>query len=100
MNKEKVDRAISFLKSQLSKSMIIYCGILIQTYGKVWHTKNRFHFIEGASIRNFMRENGYGEEYLEINNLDDYYTKFIECVIENKEYEYKEEQLTNCIDKE
>ncbi len=35
------------------------------------------HFGFGMSIRNLMRSNGFGEQELEVDNLDDYYVEVI-----------------------
>lgn len=37
-----------------------------------------FHFSGGMAVRNILRENGHGEEFFEIDNLDDYYEGLLE----------------------
>lgn len=42
-----------------------------------------FHFMGGGMfIRNHMRDGGYGEEYFEIENIDDVYIDIIETAVE------------------
>ena len=44
-----------------------------------WIHKNQLHFFWGMQMRNLMRENGFSEKEIDIDNLDDIY---IECINE------------------
>jgi hypothetical protein len=41
-----------------------------------------YHFGWGMSVRNLLREKGFGEEYFKIHNLDDIYVALIEEALE------------------
>jgi len=52
-----------------------------------WYTHNGWHFSGGMNVRNHLRQNGYGEAYLGIDNLDDTYTFLIEDAYGMRLYE-------------
>jgi len=40
-----------------------------------------YHFTWGMAIRNELRQNGFGEEYFMIKNLDDIYVELVEDAV-------------------
>lgn len=52
--------------------------------GGKWYTKinPRWHFEQGMAVRNFLRDNGFGEKDLGVDNLDDVYIEIIELAVE------------------
>jgi hypothetical protein len=48
----------------------------VQADPKGWWIGHHFSF--GMTMRNIMRQNGFGEKELEVDNLDDYYIPCIE----------------------
>ena len=40
-----------------------------------------YHFTWGMAIRNALRQNGFGEEYFMIENLDDIYVELVEDAV-------------------
>jgi len=47
-----------------------------------WFAKYHFHW--GMAIRNKLRENGFGEEYFMIKNLDDIYVELVEDAVKGR----------------
>lgn len=50
------------------------------TKGKNWWVDH--HLFWGMSVRNFLREKGFGEEYFKVHNLDDIYIALVEEALE------------------
>lgn len=51
----------------------------IATQGEHWNVP--FHFAWGMSVRNFFRQEGFGEPYFEIDNLDCIYKFLVEDAV-------------------
>lgn len=82
-----LDGAIDFLKIKLSeqieendeglkKPLIEELTRMINQNPEKWWVEH--HFIWGMGIRNLLRKNGFGEQELGVDNLDDYYVGLIE----------------------
>ena len=52
--------------------------LLKKKHGEDWIHKVQAHFTFGKNIRNMLRENGFSEKDLEVENLDDYYIQMLE----------------------
>ncbi len=90
MNKEKFIEAVAQLRKYWqSDHTALDCikrlrsnpdwPIIVENYGGVPYS---FHFYEGMWIRNWLRDNGFGETQLQVSNLDDYYIKIVELSLE------------------
>jgi len=43
--------------------------------------ENQFSVIWGQKVRSFLRQNGFGENYLQIDNLNDFWMSFVKEAI-------------------
>ena len=78
---DRVLPAISFLKESIKVGMIPQD--VVETIMATYHLDPDgwwvdYHFFWGMSIRNLLREGGYGEKQLGVENLDDIYVVLLE----------------------
>lgn len=66
--------AIAFLRRNLVDQEAI--ADTIQREGPTWYAG--YHFGWGSKVRNLLRDNGFGEKELGVENLDDVYVKLVE----------------------
>jgi len=50
----------------------------------LWFAKGGWHSAQGMGIRNYLRQEGFGEDYWPVNNLDDIYVELIEEALVGK----------------
>jgi hypothetical protein len=71
--------ALTMLKDELSKSSEEIISKYKQDPDYWW---SPYHFSWGMSVRNLLREKGFGENYFSIHNLDDIYINLVEEALE------------------
>lgn len=81
--KEKKEPAITLLSKKISAQDRAYMKKLRAANPSDWYVSQ--HFWGGMAIRNFLRQNGFGEKYWPIWNLDDIYVFLLEDALD-KEY--------------
>jgi hypothetical protein len=87
---EKKQAAADFLKDTLGDHNIKMFRDWIELNGLDWpRTFAGWHFHGGMAIRNHLREGGFGENELGIENLDYIYVQLIERAVLGKEMERK-----------
>jgi hypothetical protein len=82
LSEEKKYPAIDCLKNHISKELKIGLRILIERDPEGWFAM--YHHGWGTAIRNVLRQKGFGEEYFNINNLDDIYVELVEDAVKEK----------------
>ena len=73
------DKAIKFLRKLLTIKTKKEIKIAINNNPEHWFTP--YHFGWGMTIRNKLREAGFGENDFEIKNIDDIYVELVEDAI-------------------
>jgi hypothetical protein len=81
MNDEIRQRAIEFLRRDFGGATRAAIRYDIKCYPANWWVSH--HFTWGMGIRNLLRNNGYGEKELGIDNLDDVYIPIVEEAVKN-----------------
>lgn len=76
---EKKEKAIEYLSEYFPEELKVEIRYVMNEYGEDWIAP--YHFGWGMSIRNKLRDSGFGEEFFEINNLDDIYVELIEAAV-------------------
>ena len=76
----KREEAAKFLESHFSDEDKNFLRALYKDAGDP-HWFSGYHFRGGMVIRNALRENGYGEDYFGIDNLDYIYCSLMEMAI-------------------
>jgi len=86
---EKKEEAAAYLADIFDPDTIVLLASWMETYGTDWPHKGRsgWHFVSGMQIRNLLREAGFGEEGLGIENLDYIYTRLVERAVLGHELE-------------
>lgn len=77
--KEKRDAAIAWIRSDLPEDTKDEIEQAIKEGPEEWFAKH--HFFWGMAMRNALRTAGFGEEFFEIQNLDDCYVELVEDAI-------------------
>jgi hypothetical protein len=77
-NPEKILAAIKFLSETLGDSFWKWLETAKAKEGHQWFVHDIWHFNGGMAVRNHLRENGFGEDYIGVDNLDDTYTFLVE----------------------
>lgn len=72
---EKKQPALELLRKELAPARADIVSDM-ERDGEHWIAGN--HHGWGTSVRNFLRQSGYGEEYFGVHNLDDIYVALIE----------------------
>ncbi len=90
VSEEKKRAAAEFLSNELPKDVKIKIKEMIVA------SKNRYwfaglHFTTGMQIRNMLRQNGFSEKEIGIENLDYIYCKLLERAIVGSEINREEE---------
>jgi len=70
------NECVQFLKVHLKRESIDKIRQAIDNDPQEWWTE--YHFGYGMYIRNFLRDNGFGEKDFNIDNLDDYCVGLVE----------------------
>ena len=70
--------AIRFLSETLGDSFWEWFEAATLWGNDTWFAYDRWHFSGGMNVRNHLRKNEFGEEFLGIDNLDDTYTFLVE----------------------
>jgi hypothetical protein len=76
------DRAAAYLRHKLSPAVIAEVRALIAADPQEWWVP--YHFDWMMAIRNALREAGYGEQQLGIDNLDDYAVGLVELAVQEQ----------------
>jgi len=76
----KKDKAVDFLKAHFTEEEKGQLKNIYEHSGSAYWFSG-YHFTTGMTIRNVLRENGYGEDYFGIDNLDYIYCHLLEMVI-------------------
>lgn len=76
------DQAVAFLRDYLSPNMEFLRGEIAKNPNS-WSSDH--HFWGMMSVRNVLRQNGFGERELHIDNLDDYAVGLVELAAQEKE---------------
>lgn len=82
LDNNKINTAVKFIQTSFSGSGLEWLKTSMKTAGKDWPTNSGFHlFGGGMAIRNWLRDNGFGEEFFKIENLDYIYTNLLELAV-------------------
>lgn len=82
INKEKRIAAVKFLMAHPSiATNYDMIKKAIELDKKSWFAEYHFHW--GMAIRNILRDNGFGEKEIGVENLDDVYAELVEDAIES-----------------
>jgi hypothetical protein len=76
---EKKQAAVTFLRAMLSEFVQSQIREAISRDPHTWWADYHFHW--GMSVRNALRDSGFGEEGLGISNLDFIYVQLIEAAV-------------------
>ena len=76
---EKKAPALQLLRDKIDLRGQEEMRIAIRKSPEDWYVMGHFYF--GMSVRNFLREHGFGEDYWPIWNLDDIYVHLLEEAI-------------------
>ncbi len=66
------------LKERINKDPENWWAIPYGGSPEIGYPGTSFHFSSGMSVRNVLRQNGFGEKEFKIDNLDDIYISLIE----------------------
>lgn len=83
LSSELKQPAIEMLQRELGEEFTQWYRDRVRTHDSRWWLPKGWHFIGGMAIRNLLREQGFGEAYFGIHNLDDVYIELVEGAIGN-----------------
>ena len=82
MIQEVKEQAILWAKDFLPQNVTDYNELVSAvTSDPDWYVKNRCHFEFGMWFRNKMRDAGFGEKQMKVDNLDDHYVEVVEKAV-------------------
>lgn len=76
----KKEEAAKFLKTHFTEDEKYQLKNIYERSASIYWFSG-YHFTTGMAIRNTLRENGYGEKYFDIDNLDYIYCLLLEMAI-------------------